>query len=140
MSRIGDDVGAVRMATGPGLMSFLQVASILPMTLGLMLHTSPRLAGMVLIPFLFLTMGFYAIGKVSHAVQQKLQLVTSQLNTFSHETISGEKVVQAFGLEGQRVEQFLGLSREQARLNIRQSMIFGSYGPISALMGGAARS
>jgi len=138
MSRIGDDIGTVRMATGPGIMSFLQVASILPMTLALMLHTSPRLTGMVLIPFLFLTLGFYAIGKVSHALQQRLQLVTSQLNTFSHETISGEKVVQAFGLEDQRVSQFLELSRDQARLTIRQSMIFGSYGPISALMGGAA--
>ena len=138
MSRIGDDIGTVRMATGPGIMSFLQVASILPMTLALMLHTSPRLTGMVLIPFLFLTLGFYASGKVSHALQQRLQLVTSQLNTFSHETISGEKVVQAFGLEDQRVSQFLELSRDQARLNIRQSMIFGSYGPISALMGGAA--
>jgi ATP-binding cassette, subfamily B, multidrug efflux pump len=138
MSRIGDDVSTVRMATGPGLMSFLQVASILPMTLALMSHTSPRLTGMVLIPFLFLAAGFYSIGKVSHAVQQKLQLVTSQLNTFSHETISGEKVVQAFGLEEYRVGQFLELSRDQARLNIRQSVIFGSYGPISALMGGAA--
>ena len=138
MSRIGDDVSTVRMATGPGLMSFLQVASILPMTLGLMTHASPRLTGIVLLPFLALAGGFYAIGKVSHAVQQKLQLVTSQLNTFSHETISGEKVVQAFGLEAQRVDQFLELSREQARLNIRQSMIFGSYGPISALIGGTS--
>ncbi|HNX30406.1 MAG TPA: ABC transporter ATP-binding protein [Holophaga sp.] len=138
MSRIGDDVGAVRMATGPGLMSFLQVASILPMTLGLMIHASPRLAGLVLIPFLLLAGGFYAVGKAGHAVQQKLQLVTSQLNTFSHETISGEKVVQAFGLEERRVAQFLALSREQARLNLRQSVIFGAYGPLSALVGGAA--
>ncbi len=138
MARIGDDVSTVRMATGPGLMSFLQVASILPMTLALMTHTSPRLAGAVLLPFLLLTLGFYAVGKLSHRVQQKLQLVSSQLNTFSHETISGEKVVQAFGLEGQRVDQFLQLSREQADLNIRQSVIYGSYGPLSGLMGGAA--
>lgn len=138
MARIGDDVSTVRMATGPGLMSFLQVASILPMTLVLMTHTSPRLTGVVLLPFLVLTLGFYGVGKFSHRVQQKLQLVNSQLNTFSHETISGEKVVQAFGLEAYRVDEFRRLSREQADLNIRQSLIFGSYGPLSALMGGAA--
>ncbi len=137
MSRIGDDVNTVRMATGPGLMSFLQVASILPMTIILMAHTSPRLTGAVLLPFLCLTLCFYAIGKLSHTVQQKLQLVSSQLNTFSHETISGEKVVQAFGLESNRVVQFRELSVQQARLNIRQSVIFGSYAPLSALMGGA---
>ena len=138
MSRIGDDVGTVRMATGPGLMSLLQVASILPMTMALMLHTNSRLTAAVLAPFLVLSAGFYAIGKASHALQQRLQLVTSQLNTFSHETISGEKVVQAFGLEGLRVAEFRTLSASQARMNIRQSVIFGAYGPISALTAGCA--
>jgi len=136
MSRIGDDVSTVRMATGPGLMSVLQVASILPMTLALMIHNSARLAFAVLAPFLLLTACFYAIGKFSHALQQKLQLETSQLNTYSHETISGEKVIQAFGLEAQRVAEFQNLSRRQAGLSIRQSVISSGYGPISMLMGG----
>jgi len=138
MSRIGDDVGNVRMATGPGLMSFLQAFSLLPVTLGLMIHGSPQLTLAVMLPFAFLGLGFYAIGKASHRTQQKLQLVTSALNTFSHETISGEKVVQAFGLEDQRIEGFRELSLQQARLSIRQSAIFSSYGPLSMLMGGMA--
>lgn len=138
MSRIGDDVGSVRMATGPGLMSFLQAFSLLPVTLALMFHGNPRLTLAVMVPFVFLGAGFYVIGKASHRTQQRLQLVTSELNTFSHETISGEKVVQAFGLEAQRIEGFLALSRKQARLSIRQSAIFSSYGPLSMLMGGLA--
>ncbi|MBK8791536.1 MAG: ABC transporter ATP-binding protein [Holophaga sp.] len=138
MSRIGDDVGNVRMATGPGLMSFLQAFSLLPVTLGLMIHGSPQLTLAVMLPFAFLGLGFYAIGKASHRTQQKLQLVTSALNTFSHETISGEKVVQAFGLEDQRIAGFRELSLQQARLSIRQSAIFSSYGPLSMLMGGMA--
>jgi len=138
MSRIGDDVGSVRMATGPGLMSFLQAFSLLPVTLGLMFHGSSKLTLAVMAPFALLGLGFYVIGKASHRTQQKLQLVTSALNTFSHETISGEKVVQAFGLEEQRVEGFRELSLQQARLSIRQSAIFSSYGPLSMLMGGLA--
>jgi len=138
MSRIGDDVGTVRMATGPALMSFLQVASILPMTLALMAHANLRLTLAVLAPFLLLTICFYGIGKVSHVLQQKLQIVSSQLNTFSHETISGEKVVQAFGLEEQRVNRFRELSTLQARLSIKQSLYSSTYGPISILMGGMA--
>ena len=138
MSRIGDDVGSVRMATGPGLMSFLQAFSLLPVTLGLMFHGNPRLTIAVMAPFALLSVGFYVIGKASHLTQQKLQLVTSELNTFSHETISGEKVVQAFGLEAQRIDGFLELSRKQARLSIRQSAIFSSYGPLAMLMGGLA--
>ena len=138
MSRIGDDVGSVRMATGPGLMSFLQAFSLLPVTLGLMFHGSPKLTLAVMSPFALLGLGFYLIGKASHRTQQKLQLVTSALNTFSHETISGEKVVQAFGLEEQRIEGFRELSRRQARLSIQQSAIFSSYGPLSMLMGGLA--
>ena len=138
MSRLGDDVGTVRMATGPGLMSFLQVLSILPLTLGLMLHTSWRLTLAVMLPFSFLGLGFYVIGTWSHAVQQKLQLASSALSTFSHETISGERVVQAFGLEAARVEQFGALSRRHADLSLRLSVIFSAYGPLAALIGGLA--
>ena len=138
MSRLGDDVGTVRMATGPGLMSFLQVISILPLTLGLMFHTSWRLTLGVMLPFSALAMGFYIIGKWSHAVQQKLQLAFSALSTFSHETISGERVVQAFGLEEARVAQFGALSRRHASLSMKQSVIFSAYAPLAALISGLA--
>ncbi len=138
MSRIGDDVSTVRMATGPGFMSLLQTFSILPMTLALMAHTHGRLTAAVMLPFSFLALGFYILSKKSHALQQKIQLVSSQLSTFSHETIQGEKVVQAFGLEDLRVGRFRALSEDQAHLNILQSSIFGAYGPMAALIGGAA--
>ena len=136
MSRIGDDVNTVRMATGPGFMSLLQTVTLLPMTLALMIHASPRLALAVTLPFGLLAAGFYAIGKWSHRLQQRIQIVTSQLNTFSHETISGERVVQAFGLEELRVEAFAELSRTQARMNIKQTILFGAYGPLSAFTAG----
>ena len=138
MSRVGDDVGTVRMATGPGLMSFLQVLSILPVTLGLMFHTSWRLTLAVMLPFSFLALGFYIIGKWSHMVQQKLQLAFSALSTFSHETISGERVVQAFGLEEARVVQFGALSHRHAMLSMKQSVIFSAYAPLSAFISGVS--
>jgi len=138
MSRIGDDVNTVRMATGPGLMSLLQTVTLLPMTVALMVHASPRLALAVLMPFSMLAAGFYLIGRWSHRLQQRLQIVTSQLNTFSHETISGERVVQAFGLEALRVTAFEDLSRTQARMNIAQTVLFGAYAPLSALTAGVA--
>lgn len=136
MSRTGDDVSTVRMATGPGLMSVLQTASILPITLGLMLHTSPKLTLAVMVPFLFLAVGFYFIGQMSHKVQQKMQLAFSDLSTFSHETIQGEKVVQAFGLEEARVSRFLHLSRRHARLSMKQTMLFSAYAPMAMFIGG----
>jgi len=134
MSRIGDDVSIVRMATGPGLMSLLQTASILPMTLILMFHTEPRVASAALVPFAVLPVFYYFLGRWSHANQQKLQLANSALTTFSHEAITGEKVIQAFGLEKIKVESFTTLSREQARLNVLQTALFSSYGPLAMIM------
>ncbi|HJV21899.1 MAG TPA: ABC transporter ATP-binding protein [Holophagaceae bacterium] len=138
MARVGDDVNTVRMATGPGLMSVLQTASILPVTLALMIHTSPRLTLAVMIPFAFLGLGFYAIGRASHRVQQKLQLAFSALSTFSHETIQGEKVVQAFGLEDTRIEAFAQLSKRHARLSMRQTVLFSAYAPMAMFITGLA--
>ena len=136
MARVGDDVSTVRMATGPGLMSVLQTVSILPVTLGLMLHISPRLTLAVMVPFAFLAVGFYAIGRASHRVQQKLQLAFSALSTHSHETIQGEKVVQAFGLEDERIGTFHALSVRHARLSMKQTVLFSAYGPMAMLIGG----
>jgi len=138
MSRVGDDVGTVRMATGPGLMSFLQVVSILPVTLGLMVHINWRLTLAVMLPFSFLALGFYLIGKASHAIQQKLQLAFSALSTFSHETISGERVVQAFGLEEARVGHFRELSLRHAELSMKQTVVFSAYAPLSAFISGVS--
>jgi ATP-binding cassette subfamily B protein len=138
MTRMGDDISTVRMATGPGLMSLLQTISILPVTLGLMFSTSWRLTVAVMLPFSLLALGFYSLSRWSHAIQQKLQLAFSALSTFSHETISGQKVVQAFGLEEQRVEAFHGLSQRHAKLAMTQTVLFGAYAPIAMFIGGAA--
>lgn len=138
MTRMGDDISTVRMATGPGVMSFLQTVSILPVTLGLMFATSWKLTLAVMLPFSLLTIGFYTLGKFSHAIQQKLQLAFSALSSYSHETISGQKVVQAFSLEGQRVEKFHELSTTHARLAMTQTVLFGAYAPIAMFIGGAA--
>jgi ATP-binding cassette subfamily B protein len=138
MSRIGEDVSTVRMATGPGLMSLLQTASVLPMTLALMASADIRLSLALLAPFAVLPGCYYLLGRWSHANQQKLQLSNSALTTFSHETISGEKVVQAFGLEKIRLESFRGLSAEQARLNVLQTGLFSSYGPLAMVAAGAS--
>ncbi len=138
MSRIGEDVSTVRMATGPGLLSFLQVASVLPVTLSLMFSTSWKLTVAVMLPFSLLAFGFYFLGRLSHAVQEKLQVAFSNLSTFSHETISGERVVQAFGLESMRVEKFDNLSRAHATLSMKQNVIYGAYGPMAMFIGALA--
>jgi ATP-binding cassette subfamily B protein len=103
-----------------------------------MFSTSWRLTLAVMLPFSFLALGFYIIGKWSHMVQQKLQLAFSALSTYSHETISGERVVQAFGLEEARVAQFDALSRRHASLSMKQSVIFSAYAPLSALISGVS--
>ena len=101
-----------------------------------MLHASPRLTLAVLIPFAFLAGGFYLIGHWSHSLQQKMQVVNARINTFSHEAISGERVIQAFGLEDDRVREFQELSEYHARLSIRQTVLWGAYGPVAGIMGG----
>ena len=138
MTRMGDDISTVRMATGPGFMSLLTAVSILPVTLGLMLHTSWRLTVAVMLPFSLLPLGFYALGRWSHRIQQRLQLAFSALSSFSQETISGQKVVQAFSLEDQRVEKFHELSTRHAGLAMTQTVLTGAYGPMAMFISGAA--
>ena len=138
MTRMGDDISTVRMATGPGLMSLLTAFSIMPVTLALMFSTSWRLTVAVMLPFSLLPLGFYVLGRWSHVVQQKLQLAFSALSSFSHETISGQKVVQAFSLEDQRVEAFHGLSTRHAKLAMTQTVLTAAYMPMAMAISGGA--
>ena len=135
MTRMGDDITTVRMATGPGFMSLLTAVSILPVTLGLMTHTSWKLTVAVMLPFSLLPIGFYTLGRWSHVVQQKLQLAFSALSSFSHETISGQKVVQAFNLEEQRVVAFHELSTTHAKLSMTQTVLTSAYMPLAMFVG-----
>ncbi len=96
MTRIGEDVGKVRMYVGPALMYTVNLLVMFILVINGMLSVSPWLTLYVLLPMPFLAGLIYLINsrvlKQSSAVQRKL----SDLSSFSQEFFSGIRVLKSY--------------------------------------------
>jgi ATP-binding cassette subfamily B protein len=99
MSRCVNDIAAVRLLLGVGLLNVVQTPIMYVAVIGAMLTTNAKLALLVLIPypaFIFIARWFgRSIHHWSIAIQEGLADLSSQLQ----ETISGISVVKAYAME-----------------------------------------
>jgi len=99
MSRCVNDIGAVRLLLGVGLLNLVQTPVLYVAVIGAMLATNAKLALLVLIPypaFIWIARWFgRSIHHWSLATQEGLADLSSQLQ----ETISGIAVVKAYAME-----------------------------------------
>ncbi len=96
MTRIGEDVGKVRMYVGPALMYTVNLLVMFILVINGMLSVSPLLTLYVLLPMPFMAALIYLINsrvlKQSAGVQQKL----SGLSSLAQEFFSGIRVLKSF--------------------------------------------
>ena len=99
MSRCVNDIGAVRLLLGVGLLNLVQTPILYVAVIGAMLATNAKLALLVLIPypaFIWIARWFgRSIHHWSLATQEGLADLSNQLQ----ETISGIAVVKAYAME-----------------------------------------
>ncbi|MBU2996865.1 ABC transporter ATP-binding protein/permease [Cellulophaga baltica] len=99
MNRISEDVGQVRMYSGPAIMYGMNTVTMFSCIVPLMFLTAPKLAAYTLIPLPILSVLIYQISKVIHKRSTIVQEYLSKLSTFTQESFSGISVIKAYGLE-----------------------------------------
>ncbi len=99
MNKISEDVGRVRMFTGPAIMYLVNVIVTFVTVLSFMIHVSPLLTLAVLLPLPLFSWGiFYLSTKInwhSTHVQEKLSSITS----FVQESISSIRLIKIHNKE-----------------------------------------
>jgi ATP-binding cassette, subfamily B, multidrug efflux pump len=112
MSRCVNDIAAVRLLLGVGLLNLVQTPILYVAVIGAMLATNAKLALLVLIPypaFIFIARWFgRSIHHWSLATQEGLADLSSQLQ----ETISGIAVVKAYAMENVTQARFEKASQD----------------------------
>jgi ATP-binding cassette subfamily B protein len=112
MSRCVNDIAAVRLLLGVGLLNLVQTPVLYVAVIGAMLITNAKLALLVLIPypaFIWIARWFgRSIHHWSIATQEGLADLSSQLQ----ETISGIAVVKAYAMENVTQARFEKTSQE----------------------------
>jgi ATP-binding cassette subfamily B protein len=139
MSRASNDLSAVRMVLGPGIMYTANTGATFLGTIVIMAMISPALLGLSLVPLVFVSVMVRHFGRRIHDRFEAVQEQLSSLTALVQENLSGARVVRAYAQEGHELERFADANREFLRRNRRLIQMFGSLYPgIQLLMGTGA--
>lgn len=138
MSRMTNDLSAVRMAAGPAYMYLANTIAGTVIALSVMVWISPRLTLLAMIPMLALppvTLGF---GRLIHRRFEQIQEQFSLISTSAQENLAGMRIVKAYVQERDQTERFADLSREYLHRNMSLARVSGLFHPLLTLLSGLA--
>jgi ATP-binding cassette subfamily B protein len=136
MARSTNDLNAVRMMLGPGVMYWTETSITLVLALAVMLHTDLRLTLIALIPAPLVTLAVILFGRRIHTRFEHIQKMFSDISSRVQENLAGVRVVRAYVQESAEVEQFERLNKDYVRENIGLARIQGIFMPLlQALIG-----
>jgi ATP-binding cassette, subfamily B, multidrug efflux pump len=134
MSKLTNDLNAVRNMVGPGIMYSANTVVVGIATVSLMVHLDWRLAALVLTPLPLASLAVKVLGQKIHERFEKIQAMYSELTEKVRENLSGVRVIRAFCQEGAEMAEFDGMNRQFVEKNKRLIWITSSLWPGLALL------
>jgi ATP-binding cassette subfamily B protein len=130
MARSTNDLNAVRMMLGPGIMYWTETSITLLLSMAVMLHTDARLTLMSLLPAPFVSLAVIFFGRRIHKRFEHIQKMFSDISSRVQENLAGVRVVRAYAQEQAEVEQFELLNIEYVRENVGLARLQGLFMPL----------
>jgi ATP-binding cassette subfamily B multidrug efflux pump len=136
MARSTNDLNAVRMMLGPGVMYCSETLLMLFLAMGVMLHKDAKLTLMALSPAPLVSLAVIVFGRRIHTRFEHIQRMFSDISSRVQENLSGVRVIRAYAQETAEVRQFEVLNQDYIRENIGLARIQGLFMPaLQALIG-----
>jgi ATP-binding cassette subfamily B protein len=130
MSRLINDISAVRVMLGPGILNFVNAPLYYVYAVALMLSMDVRMTLAALAPFpllMYVARKFRGrILKTSLEVQQQM----SGLSSHVQENLSGMHVVKAYAQEDFQTQQFTGLNKDYEVKSMEMAKMRGIVNPV----------
>jgi ATP-binding cassette subfamily B protein len=136
MSRCTEDLNAVRMFLGPGMMHFFNTILIFLLTAAVMIVISPYLTLLALLPLPLISVLVKVFSKKLHLYFQETHRHIGKMSDMIQETFSGIKVVRAYGREENEIKKFEVLNHENMIKNMRAIKVWGTFLPLMILTSG----
>ncbi len=119
MAYFSNDMDAIRMAVGPGVLTtFDAVVMTVLVVIKMIVYVDLRLTLLAMVPLLVILFGGSRYGKAMSWRYDRKQAVFGKLTDFVQESVSGIRVVKAFVQEAQDMEAFQRVSRENQDANL----------------------
>ena len=136
MSRVTNDLNAVRMVLGPGIMYTATTIATMVMAIYFMLKLSPVLTMWVLIPVPFVAFAVKYFGQIIHRLSEQIQAALGVLSTRAQENLTGMRVIRAYAQEKSEIASFDLANKDYVSHNIKLISSWSLFFPaITALIG-----
>ena len=119
MSRATNDMSAVRMVLGPGIMYTASTVATFTGTVALMVAISPRLTLLSLVPLVLVSWLVRHYGRQVHDLYERVQEQLAEMNALVQENLSGARVVRAYAQEAHEEARFALANEEYVSRNRR---------------------
>lgn len=134
MNRITEDVAAVRMHIGPGIMYMIDLFFKLLCILYFMFDISWYLTLISLIPFPILSLIIYKVSNTISKKSKEVQASQSEISAFVQDSFSGIRVIKAFHKENKIIEDYYSKSNHYKSKSIDLAQTEAFFFPLMMLV------
>ena len=134
MAYATNDLGAVRMLFGMGLIAAMDIILMTIASFSFMTSINLRLTALAIIPLPFLSFTISHFGKKMHKSFARVQESFATLSGKIQESISGIRIVKAFVQEKAELEKVDEVSLEFVQENIKMAKISGIFHPFMSFV------
>lgn len=136
MARATNDLNAVRMMLGPGIMYWSETMVTAILAIAVMLSVDWRLTLLALIPAPLVSFVVVWFGSRIHDRFEAIQRLFSDISSRVQENLSGVRVIRAYAQEKPEMRKFELLNQDYIAQNIRLARLSGVFMPLlQALIG-----
>jgi ATP-binding cassette subfamily B multidrug efflux pump len=136
MSRATNDLNAVRMVLGPGIMYSATTIVTMIVAVFFMVKLSASLTLWVLLPVPVVAFAVRYFGETIHRLSEQIQAALGTLSTRAQENLTGIRVIRAYAQEKPEIEAFDLANRDYVNRNIKLIATWSLFFPfLTALIG-----
>jgi len=130
MARSTNDLNAVRMMLGPGIMYWTETMLTAVLSIAVMLSVDWRLTLICLVPAPLVSIAVMFFGKRIHDRFEVIQKMFSDISSRVQENLSGVRVIRAYAQEKSELHKFELLNQDYVAQNIRLAKLSGLFMPL----------
>ena len=137
MSRATNDMNAVRLMIGAGVMHTVDVVLTFLVVLAVMSSTDWKLTCLVFLPIPMVSFTVSYFGRRIHDRFQKVQEKFSDISALVQESLNSVRIVRAYARERVEIERFAGLNRKYLAENLKLIGLWGKFYPLLEFLVGS---
>jgi len=136
MSRITNDVQSVQTASAEAITALVKDTFMLIGLIGVIFYTDWKLALIAIVVFPLTIYPIAWFGKKMRKVTTSTQITMGTLNSLLQETISGTRIVKAFGMEKYESNRFAAENEKLFKYNMKAVSVNAISSPLMDFLGG----